>query len=450
MLLFLALAALMTAIPAFADEDRAVSEEDWMAWVSENAVQLESADYQAIDPAKLAFLDEALAGKRIVFLGEPDHYVKEKYDFRLLFIRYLFERGWTHIGMEMGINNGLQVDRYLETGDVEFLDRMIATGEMDKLRPDRDYELKDLDALENEDFKERYKKAELRFFHALRALSGGRPEGSERLHWFGYDVDLYPEGGYAEARELIADYAETSAVRAILAQMELVTGETVPEEKERIDDLLAFIEAGKMELAEILGPSVLEELQENLREINRCLQFFEAARAGPRSSRWARTMSVREEWMFGRMDRKLEQLPPDAGIILLGHNYHLSKRSQSLSFGSKDGLSRPMWKSIGTHLVETRPGETYSIWMLYDHGRRGNVMMESGYQTVESDPERIEHILARAGSMFLLPFRGTDRRESYLDETVNFVQNGRTGSGLLARQADAVFFVSVVSLPEDP
>ena len=161
-------------------------------------------------------------------------------------------------------------------------------------------------------------------------------------------------------------------------------------------------------------------------------------------------MSEREEWMFGRMDQKLEKLPPDGGIILLGHNYHLSKHSQSLSFGSKDGLSRRMWKSVGTHLAGTRPGEIYSIWMLYDRGRRGNVTRESGYQVVDSDPQRIEHILARAGSTFILPFHGTDRRAAFLSETVNFVQNGRAGSGLLNKQADAVFFVDEVTIPEAP
>ena len=58
-----------------------------------------------------------LAGKRFVFLGEPDHFIVEKYPFRLPLIQYLFERGWRHVGMETGRSVGWRVDRYLETGD---------------------------------------------------------------------------------------------------------------------------------------------------------------------------------------------------------------------------------------------------------------------------------------------------------------------------------------------
>ncbi len=41
-----------------------------------------------------AALDRMLAGKRFVFLGEPDHFIVEKYPFRLTLIRHLFARRW--------------------------------------------------------------------------------------------------------------------------------------------------------------------------------------------------------------------------------------------------------------------------------------------------------------------------------------------------------------------
>ena len=62
-----------------------------------------------------------LAGKRFVFLGEPDHFIVEKYPFRLLFIQHLLGRGWRHVGMETGRSVGWRVDRYLETGDASDL-----------------------------------------------------------------------------------------------------------------------------------------------------------------------------------------------------------------------------------------------------------------------------------------------------------------------------------------
>src|SRR5262245_32561921 len=53
---------------------------------------------------------DAIATKRVVFLGEPDHYIQEKYEMRLAFLRRLFARGWRRIGMEMGRSDGAHVD----------------------------------------------------------------------------------------------------------------------------------------------------------------------------------------------------------------------------------------------------------------------------------------------------------------------------------------------------
>ena len=47
--------------------------------------------------------DEALKGKRIVYLGEMDHFVAERMEFRLMLIRELSRRGFRRIGLEMGI-----------------------------------------------------------------------------------------------------------------------------------------------------------------------------------------------------------------------------------------------------------------------------------------------------------------------------------------------------------
>ena len=78
------------------------NEDRWVEWIKKNAVQLDTLDPFEVDPAVLSFLDPLLEGKRIVFLGEPDHYIHEKYDYRLLLIKYLYQKGWRHIGMEMG------------------------------------------------------------------------------------------------------------------------------------------------------------------------------------------------------------------------------------------------------------------------------------------------------------------------------------------------------------
>ena len=131
----------------------------------------------------------------------------------------------------------------------------------------------------------------------------------------------------------------------------------------------------------------------------------------------------------------------------MGHNLHLSKNNETAYFGEKHTGRMKLWRTIGTHVAERLPGEVYSMWLLYDRGRHGNIMLEAGFEEVQSDPRRIEHLLAKAGSAFFLPFHSNDPREAYLDQDLNFVQNGSIASGYLMEQADAVFFVAEVRAP---
>jgi hypothetical protein len=50
--------------------------------------------------APFAVLDEVADRARVAFIGEMDHFITEKYDYRLLCIRYLASRGWTWFGEE--------------------------------------------------------------------------------------------------------------------------------------------------------------------------------------------------------------------------------------------------------------------------------------------------------------------------------------------------------------
>ena len=126
--------AVLLALPAsspaslFAQQEAKVDSRDFVAWARENAVQLDSLEWIETDSTAFAFLDEALKGKRIVFLGESDHFVAERMEFRLLLIRELARRGFRRIGMEMGLSDGKRMDRYLETGDEAWLDRVALYG----------------------------------------------------------------------------------------------------------------------------------------------------------------------------------------------------------------------------------------------------------------------------------------------------------------------------------
>jgi hypothetical protein len=112
--------------------------DDFKAWASEHAIRFEPLDGATADVEKLAVLDAALESKRIVYLGESDHYVHELYEFRLLLTRYLFARGWRWIGEELGVSDGARIDQYYATGNESHLDRISAFGYRGAFRTDRD------------------------------------------------------------------------------------------------------------------------------------------------------------------------------------------------------------------------------------------------------------------------------------------------------------------------
>ena len=116
----------------------------------------------------------------------------------MLFIRYLYQKGFRHIGMEMGVSDGLRMDQHLATGEVSHLDRVAIFGYHGDQRNDREDGIPNWTDGSQPEF---MKKAisEARWFHGqLRDLSVSRPKGTPRLHWFGYDLSFLPGGGYLD------------------------------------------------------------------------------------------------------------------------------------------------------------------------------------------------------------------------------------------------------------
>lgn len=67
-------------------------------------------------------LDELADAARAAYIVEMDHFIHEKYDFRLLCIRYLASHGFTWFGEELDHRQGERVDAYLRGGPSELLD----------------------------------------------------------------------------------------------------------------------------------------------------------------------------------------------------------------------------------------------------------------------------------------------------------------------------------------
>src|SRR5687767_11514130 len=85
------------------------------------ARSLPISDNQSIDAGLSTKQLEKIEKKRFVFLGEGSHFVREKYQYRLSFIKSLVQKGFTRIGLEIGRFDGIRINRYIQTGDLNEL-----------------------------------------------------------------------------------------------------------------------------------------------------------------------------------------------------------------------------------------------------------------------------------------------------------------------------------------
>ena len=421
------------------------AEDEIVGWLRDNAVQLDYEDWRGVDPKDLSFLDAAIEGKRIVCLGVSDHWVREKYDYRLMLIHYLFAKGYRYIGMEMNYSDGERIDRYLATGDETHLQRVALYGYTGGRRDDRDDTPAGFPGMENPSFRRAFLSEERCFLARLRKLNESLEKGQSRLHWFGFDVGLFPSVGYEEAGAILAPHSRDAMIREATGLLKRVPGETLAQEAERLEKLTVLLDDSSQRLEKIIGATGAKRLKMTVRNLADTYRFCEAAREGPRTMQWLQGLREREADMAWLMDNILEDLPAGAKVILLGHNLHLSKRSEEITIGPVGSPAPALWKSVGTHLAERFPGEVYSIWMLYDHGRHGTVLSPEGVADLPSNPASVEHLMAKVGSKFMLQLAPDGRQGPFQRQKHNFLQNGSIASGLLSAQADAVFFVKEVN-----
>ncbi len=382
------LLALLALLPCslHAQHETNIETQDFVAWATEHAIKLDSYDWDKTDPSAFAFLDDALKGKRIVFLGETDHFVAERMEFRLLLIRELAKRGYRRIGMEMGYSDGKRMDRYLETGDERWLEQVALYGYKKDLRTDRRDEVAGWTDDSHPEFTKTILDEAEWFLRQLRKMNEQLPAGEPRLKWFGYDLSFRPGGGYADASQLLAPHDKAPLVHEIKTQMARVPGESRVEEAERLETLVATIDEKQDELIAMFGKPSALELRRSLQRMADAFRFIDQLQ-GVRDfdpEVIADALSKREKRMAHNFDEHLAEWPPDEKIILLGHALHLSKESESLitrDFGA-------MWKSVGTYLAQKLPGEVYGVWLLHNRGKHGHSRARAASPTVSQSIRR--------------------------------------------------------------
>jgi erythromycin esterase-like protein len=419
----------------------------FLEWAREAAVFVGDLGDEEADVERLASLDKALLGKRIVYLGEPSHWIHEKYPYRLFMIRYLFSRGWRHLGEELSWSDGRRIDRYLETGESGQLDRVTAYGYEGADRPDRDDRPTGLLADGEANYPtELFRAEQVRFAHALRRISQSRPPGSERLHFFGFDADYVPGAGYEHAQELLSAAPNVPIISELRALLARVDRETMQEESARLTAVLEWLEGNRDRVARLIGFESSRRLRCALLNMRDSLDYVAVANPATDWVTLRAAMAKRELIMQRRVTTVLSGLGPEEKVILMAHNQHLAKDDDGISapeFGAGPGGGTV--PSVGCFLNRLFPSEVFSIWMLWDHGRDCQPYPRLSSE-LRSPPSSLNALFAEVGAVFILPTRSSDPRSGLMsgDAEIASMYN-QVLRTTLTDQCDAVFFVREVS-----
>ncbi len=351
--------------------DEALEIPDWI----NSAISLD-------DPKVEAVVDE-VAAARVVYLGETNHFVHEKTDFRLWWLSQLGTRKRLVIGEEIAHLDGEEIDGFLHDGDARHLDRVATFGYNGRKRTDRD----DWPPV----FKSSaYPHAGMRYEHE-RLYAAIRHKGAVE-RFFGFDVD--------------ADGAGSA---------ERVFGETLDDELMRLE---ATGDTSRTQIDSLRYLQLMAGATE-----------FEQTRAA---------MAYREDVMKRRVDEVLAATDPAHLIVLLAHAFHLAK--DDACFGSEAGIGPGggQANSLGHYLTQEKGLDTSSVWMLCGEGM--------GSQPLASLPNKLRYprrslnrqLLAELEDVALL--RCGPRGMVGVGNLYNTVAEVE-----LARQADCVMFFPTVT-----
>ena len=410
------------------------------AWVSEHAIRLELPILCERNFERLGVLDAAVGSKRIVYLGEPDHFVHEKYDYRLLMLRYLVSRGWNHIGEEMGLVDGYRINQFLAGGDSDFLDRVPMFGYKGGQRTDRDDSATGL-------LKDSFTAFPLAPFVAEQKsfACGLRDIAASGVNFFGFDIDALPGAGYETLTEMLVPVADHALGANILAMLVRVPGETRVEEVARLDSANRMIDAELAALSRLLGAARAADIARFARALRDSFHYTQAAYP---VSDWPSLnvgMALREESMHRNVTARFAEAGENAKAVLMSHNLHLAKDFDRIkgSIGAGPGGGRV--PALGTYVNRMFPEKVFSVWMLCNRGRD---CQPFSFSTCEIKPVEgsLNSILGEIGPALILPLRANEPMPALLNSKMLIQMDGQPGvRASIAEQADAIFFIVEVS-----
>ena len=305
------------------------------AWIERAAIPLDATTLElpALDH-RWAAIEARLARASVVVLGELNHFVHEKADFRLWWLSRLNALARSNgrrivLVEELSWFDGLRVARYLHDGAEVHLDRLWTFGYTGNARDDRDDSPRGILKASADLYPtELFKAEQVRFYRGVRAL--GIREFSA--------VDI---GGHDAGYELIGDAASIARVPRESLQDEAARLERVATNEPAVRRVLAA-------MADSLRYTALVNVAETYAGL-------------------APGMAFREDAMKRRLGEVLATLAPNDQLVLMAHAFHLAKDDRGIeSIGVGPGGDRV--PSLGHHLVHTLGREPFAVWWLYGAG----------------------------------------------------------------------------------
>ncbi|MDP8254840.1 MAG: erythromycin esterase family protein [Candidatus Alcyoniella australis] len=405
-----------------------------------NALELGSLKQGLLGNDVVRELADAAAGKRFIALGEGDHFVAEKYGYRLAFLRTLvIDQGVRLIAMEIGGSDARRIDEFLRTGDEGWLNQVVLYGFRGNTDSER-RELSPFPPVPPASCEERFITAERSFWKDVHELSEeARSIDGRRIELYGFDFDAKPGGGYRDARDALAQCSADPFVDQLRAALTPPSGSGGRAEIARIRTLAQDFSAARDRLDTSCGDDAAGIVARDLQLLALSYEIaIDWSAAGNDLDAQRARFVRREALMFERMSL-LAQLRPGERIVLLGHNLHLCRSSTSLRFGP-DGHDRPMWSSVVTELEQSMPGSTYIVWLLYGEGSRLYPTPEDGCDSlVRLRKGSLEAMLSQQGEQFFLPLRSVPRG-TWIDRKIGFGTPTSYASGPLRDVVDAIVF----------
>lgn len=367
---------------------------------------------------------------RIIVLGEPNHFIHEKSDYRLWWIEKLSRYYQLVLAEEFGRSDAQRINCYMQSGNRQFLEQIPTFGYKGDDRKDRIDQQQGILKASMENYpSEAFKSEQIRFYQGVRSLSSN-------IQLFGFDINGSLGGGYVDIAAKLKEISSLADSDQVKEGLQLVAGESIREEAERLCQVRQMLEEIHTRNSH---DSQLLEVIRDIYVMEESLHFATGTYTAPDYESLRPAMSRREELMKTQVKWLLDGLRSDETLVLMAHAFHLAKYDTALGTGVGPGGG--ITTSLGHHISQELNERVFAVWMLYGSGRDS--------QPYPDLPNKVRY----SGNSINQALLGWNRQLVLLTEGVDLLSNpvaiGHMYNAVeqiaLADQADVLHFIPKVT-----